>query len=54
LPWADGSLTGDVMGPFFYFSLRWSKAEEVLPFIAETARNHGLVCFDPQRAELVS
>jgi hypothetical protein len=47
-PWADGPLTGNVMGPFFYFSMVYSKVEEALPFIAETARHHGLVCFDPQ------
>src|SRR5437870_781951 len=52
-PWADGPLTKDVMGAFFYFGLVFSKAEEALPFIAETAREHGLVCFDPQAERLI-
>jgi hypothetical protein len=52
-PWADGPLTLDVKGPFFYFALVYSKVDEALPFIAETARRHGLVCFDPQRQRLL-
>lgn len=52
-PWADGPLTGNVMGPFFYFALVYSMVDEVLPFIAATARRHGLVCFDPQRRRLI-
>lgn len=51
--WADGPLTGNVMGPFFYFALTYSGAEEALAFVAETARTHGLVCFDPQRPGLL-
>jgi hypothetical protein len=54
LPWASWPLTGHVMGPFLYINLRWSKAAEVLPFIAETARQHELVCFDPQERALLT
>jgi hypothetical protein len=53
-PWADGPLTGNVVGPFFYFALTYSGAEAALPFIADTARAHGLVCFDPQRPGLLT
>ncbi len=53
-PWADGPLTLNVVGSFFYFALTYSGAEEALPFIAETARAHGLVCFDRQRPGLLT
>jgi len=52
-PWADGPLTGNVMGPFFYFAMTYSGAEEALPFVAETADAHGLVAFDPQTTKLI-
>jgi hypothetical protein len=52
-PWADGPLTGNVMGPFFYFAMTYSGAEEAVPFVAETAARHGLVCFDPQTTKLI-
>jgi hypothetical protein len=52
-PWADSPLRGNVMGPFFYFALVPSKADETIPFIAETARRHELVCFDPQQEKLL-
>jgi hypothetical protein len=52
-PWADSPLLGNVMGPFFYFALMPSKADETVPFIAETARRHELVCFDPQQERLL-
>jgi len=29
------------------------RVDEVLPFIADTARRHGLVCFDPQQEQLI-
>lgn len=52
-PWADSPLQGNVMGPFFYFALVPSKADETVPFIVETARRHELVCFDPQQEKLL-
>jgi hypothetical protein len=52
-PWADSPLRGNVMGPFFYFALVPSKADETVPFIADTARRHELVCFDPQQEKLL-
>lgn len=51
--WADGPLTGNVMGPFFYFAMTYGGAEEALSFVATTAAQHGLVCFDPQTAKLI-
>jgi hypothetical protein len=52
-PWADGPLLGNASGPFFYFGISFSRVEEVVPFIAETARTHGLICFDPQSGEVL-
>ena len=52
-PWADSPLEGNIMGPFFYFAMTYSGAERALPFVAETARARGLVCFDPQEQRLI-
>ena len=52
-PWSDGPLLGNASGPFFYFGMSFSRVEEVVPFVAETARAHGLVCFDPQSGEVL-
>jgi hypothetical protein len=41
------------MGPFFYYVLVPSKADETVPVIAETARRYELVCFDPQQEKLL-
>lgn len=52
-PWADGPLVGSVIGGLLYMSLVPAMADDVLPFIADTARARGLVCFDPQTARLL-
>jgi hypothetical protein len=46
--WSDGPLINNASGPFFYFGMVWSRAEEVAAFVADVAEKHGLVCFDPQ------
>lgn len=35
-----------------YVCIRWSRAEEVAAFVADMAREQGLICFDPQSGEL--
>jgi hypothetical protein len=50
--WADSPLMNNASGPYFYFCIRWSRAEEVSAFVAEVAKELGLVCFDPQSSEL--
>jgi hypothetical protein len=50
--WSDGPLIGNASGPYFYFGIVWSRAEEVAAFVARIAREQGLVCFDPQSEEL--
>lgn len=45
-PWADSPLIGNAVGPFLYFAMMYSKAEDVAVYAAERAKAHGLVCFD--------
>ena len=52
-PWADGPLIYNARGDTFYFGVVYSAVEEVVPWIAEQARLHGLVCFDPQQDRLL-
>jgi hypothetical protein len=51
-PWA-GPVLDDAMGPFVYFTLTWSGAQQAVPTIAQIARDRGLVCYDPQRETAV-
>jgi len=51
-PWSDGPLINNATGPFFYFGMVWSMAEEASGFAARVAEEQGLVCFDPQAEAL--
>lgn len=51
-PWSV-SPTDDAVGVYSYLCLVYSKIEEALPFIVQTAKRHGLVCFDPQQETLL-
>ena len=53
-PWADGPLLGNASGSFIYFSLVPSSADEILPFVVETAEAAGLVAFEPQTGKLLT
>lgn len=54
-PWADGPLIGNATGPFFYFSFVTSAAHsEAWKFAVSTAREHGLIAFDPQADALAA
>ncbi|MER7807364.1 hypothetical protein [Streptomyces sp900116325] len=46
--WASPPVIEEASGPIVYLLMSYSKAEEVSEFAAELAREHGLVCFDPQ------
>ena len=50
--WSDSPLMSNASGPLFYVCVRWSRAEDVAPFVADVAREQGLICFDPQSGEL--
>jgi hypothetical protein len=47
-PWASSPLMAEASGPLVYFPMVFSRADEASTFAAELARDHGLVCFDPQ------
>jgi hypothetical protein len=51
-PWADGPLMGDESGSLLYFPLVYSKCDEASMWAAQLARDHGLVCYDPQIGNL--
>jgi len=51
-PWSDGPLIGNASGPFIYFGFVVSGVEKAWSFAVKTAREHGLVCFDPQTETL--
>ena len=53
-PWASGPLIGEATGPFMYFPVSIPRAPEMQEFVAAKAREHGLVCFDPQAEELLT
>ena len=51
-PWATGPLMSEAVGPFFYFPMVFSMADEASEYAAQVAAEHGLVCFDPQLSRL--
>jgi hypothetical protein len=51
--WSDEPLAGNAIGTFFYFGIVGSRVDEVVPFVARVAKEHGLVCFDPQEARVL-
>ncbi|MER7682511.1 hypothetical protein [Streptomyces sp. NPDC096934] len=51
-PWSTGPLIGEASGPFIYFPMQWSRAEEASTYAAALADSMGLVCFDPQQNRL--
>jgi hypothetical protein len=53
-PWADGPLIGNASGPFIYFAMVPSAADETLRFVVEVAKTAGLVAFDPQTGKVLT
>ncbi|QIY67972.1 hypothetical protein HEP84_53650 [Streptomyces sp. RLB1-33] len=47
-PWASPPVMGEASGPIVYLLMSYSRAEEVSEYAAALAREHGLVCYDPQ------
>lgn len=48
-PWATGPLEGEICGNFINFAVSWSwYDDDLISFVVDTARSHGLHCFDPQ------
>ena len=50
--WATGPEPGDINGDFVYLTMTYPGAERAYDFVTETARRHGLVCYDPQNDAL--
>ncbi|MFI8389979.1 hypothetical protein [Streptomyces sp. NPDC085540] len=46
--WASPPVIEEASGPIVYLLMSYGKAEEVSEYAAALAREHGLVCFDPQ------
>ena len=46
--WAAGPLRDEILGRFINVAVVWSQADEAWTFFRETARVHGLICYDPQ------
>ncbi|MFD5065302.1 hypothetical protein [Streptomyces sp. NPDC058394] len=50
--WASPPVMEEASGPIVYLLMRCGKAEEVSEYAASLAREHGLICFDPQGERL--
>ncbi|WP_103508471.1 hypothetical protein [Streptomyces sp. SM13] len=46
--WASPPAIDEASGPIVYLLMSYGKAEEVSEYAASLAREHGLICFDPQ------
>ncbi|WP_405915865.1 hypothetical protein [Streptomyces sp. NBC_00728] len=46
--WASPPVLDGASGPIVYLLMSYGKAEEVSEYAAALAREHGLICFDPQ------
>jgi hypothetical protein len=51
-PWAAAPLIREASGPYIYFTMSYSQADEASAYAAQVAREEGLVCFDPQQNAL--
>jgi hypothetical protein len=51
-PWATGPLVNEAVGPLMYFAMVYGRAREVSDYVPSLAWAHGLVCFDPQLAQV--
>ena len=47
-PWVSPPVMGEASGPIVYLLMSYRRAEEVSEYAAALAREHGLVCYDPQ------
>lgn len=48
-PWATEPLLDSAFGPNVYVTITYAAAAEVAPFCVDTARDLGLVVYDPQQ-----
>lgn len=52
-PWASMPIRSDAHGPLAYLALRYGRPTEDLEFIVGAAKEHGLVCYDPQFSQVL-
>ncbi|BDH03934.1 hypothetical protein [Streptomyces seoulensis] len=50
--WASTPVLDEASGPLVYLAMSYSKAQEVSEYASALAREHGLICFDPQAERL--
>ncbi|MER6687257.1 hypothetical protein [Streptomyces olivaceoviridis] len=50
--WASPPVIEEASGPMVYLLMSYGRAEEVSEYASALAREHGLVCFDPQAERL--
>ncbi|OEJ96423.1 hypothetical protein [Streptomyces thermolilacinus] len=50
--WASPPVADEVPGPVVYLPMSYGAADEVSAYAAALAREHGLVCYDPQEERL--
>ncbi|MFI5688620.1 hypothetical protein [Streptomyces sp. NPDC051636] len=53
-PWSTEPLINEASGPFIYFPMRYSMADEAREYAANVAASMGLVCYDPQHSQLLT
>jgi hypothetical protein len=51
-PWSTSPLMGEAIGPFVYFPMVWSMADQASAYAADIAQRYGPVCYDPQLERL--
>jgi hypothetical protein len=52
VPWSALPLIMGAAGPYIYFAMAWSRAEETSAYAVQVATQLGLHCFDPQEDRL--
>ncbi|GAA4919961.1 hypothetical protein HD597_006066 [Nonomuraea thailandensis] len=54
IPWSTSPLIGEAAGPYIYFPMVYSRAEEASAYGVQVATRLGLNCFDPQEDRLLT
>jgi hypothetical protein len=52
-PWSFVPVSDEASGPLVILHVQWDGVDRVLEVVPALAREHGLVCYDPQAAALL-
>jgi len=52
-PWAAGPLMREAIGPFMCLAIMQAQRRPAGSFVAQIAREHGLICYDPQTKRMI-